>query len=47
MLALMARDKKVKEGQIRLILLNEIGKATITADFKPSLLDQTLAAALN
>ncbi len=46
MLALMARDKKVKEGQIRLILLKDIGKATITADFKPSLLDQTLAAAL-
>ena len=46
MLALMARDKKVKDGQIRLILLNDIGKATITAEFEPALLDQTLAAAL-
>lgn len=43
MLALMARDKKVMSGQLRLVLLEKLGVATVTADFSMSKLKQTLA----
>jgi 3-dehydroquinate synthase len=39
---LMARDKKVASGRLRLVLLRAIGEATMTADFDPAALDQTL-----
>jgi len=41
---LMAVDKKVQGGQVRLVLLQGIGRATVTADVSPALLDQTLRA---
>lgn len=41
-LDLMQHDKKVKSGQIRLILLKELGDAFITADYDASLLKQVL-----
>lgn len=44
-LDLMGLDKKVADGKIRLILLKAIGKAVFTADYPPSLLRDTLAAA--
>lgn len=40
---LMARDKKVASGRVRLVLLRKLGEATMTADFDPAALDQTLA----
>lgn len=42
MLDLMAVDKKVEEGQLRLVLLRAIGDAVVTADFKQNALMQTL-----
>jgi 3-dehydroquinate synthase len=42
--ALMAVDKKVQAGQLRLVLLKGIGNAVITAAAPVALLDQTLAA---
>jgi len=39
---LMAVDKKVQDGQIRLVLLKAIGEALVTDDFDAALLDQTL-----
>lgn len=42
MLDLMAVDKKVEEGQLRLVLLRAIGEAVVTADFKADALRQTL-----
>ena len=42
---LMAVDKKVIEGQLRLVLLRRIGEAVVTADFPPKLLDATLEEA--
>jgi 3-dehydroquinate synthetase len=33
MLELMSMDKKVKGGQVRLVLLDAIGRATVTADY--------------
>ncbi len=42
---LMAVDKKVQAGRLRLVLMTEIGKALVTADFDPEKLDQTLAGA--
>lgn len=42
--ALMSVDKKVIDGSIRLVLLREIGKATVTSDFPVEMLDQTLEA---
>jgi len=39
---LMAVDKKVLDGQIRLVLLKAIGGAVVTDDFDSTLLDQTL-----
>jgi len=46
MKALMSRDKKVQDGQIRLILLHAIGQAATCAEFDPQLLDQTLQQGL-
>ena len=44
---LMVRDKKVLDGQLRLVLLNSIGHAVVRADFKVSLLEQVLSEACN
>jgi len=41
--ALMAQDKKVAGGRIRLVLLRALGEAVVTADFDPEALDRTLA----
>jgi 3-dehydroquinate synthase len=43
-LELMAVDKKVEAGQIRLVLLKELGEAVLTADYDAALLQQTLDA---
>jgi 3-dehydroquinate synthase len=43
-LQLMGLDKKVVDGKIRLILLQDIGKAVITADYLPATLHATLDA---
>ena len=42
-LGLMGHDKKVKHGQIRLILLKSLGKAVITSDFDTQLLAEVLS----
>ena len=42
-LGLMGHDKKVKHGQIRLILLKSLGKAVITSDFDTQLLTEVLS----
>ncbi len=39
---LMAVDKKVLDGQLRLVLLRRIGSAVVTADFDPAALRATL-----
>lgn len=44
-LQLMAVDKKVMDGGLRLVLLKGIGKAVVTGDFDPALLSQTLVGA--
>jgi len=44
-LDLMAVDKKVMDGGLRLVLLREIGTAVVTADFSKDLLTATLAGA--
>ena len=41
-LSLMAVDKKVLDGQLRLVLLKSIGEAIVTADFNHDLLNDTL-----
>ena len=41
---LMAVDKKVEAGKIRLVLLKKLGEAVVTDDFDPQLLQQTLTA---
>ncbi|MDX2421126.1 MAG: 3-dehydroquinate synthase [Amphritea sp.] len=41
-MTLMAVDKKVIDGQLRLILLRELGSAVVTDQFDPQLLQQTL-----
>lgn len=41
---LMSVDKKVTDGQLRLVLLRDIGESVITADFDPEALKQTLYA---
>lgn len=41
-MSLMAVDKKVIDGQLRLILLSELGKAVVTDQFDPQVLQQTL-----
>ena len=42
-LNLMVRDKKVLDGQLRLVLLDSIGSATVSADFDSKWLQQVLA----
>ncbi len=42
---LMAIDKKVVDGSLRLVLLKGIGNATVTADFESGLLGETLRSA--
>lgn len=42
---LMAVDKKVQDGRLRLVLMQGIGHSLVTGDFDPSKLDETLAAA--
>ena len=42
-LNLMGHDKKVKHGQIRLILLKSLGKAVLTNDFDTKLLSEVLS----
>lgn len=44
-LQLMAVDKKVLDGQLRLVLLRGIGQAVISAEFDPAILRQALDAA--
>lgn len=41
---LMAVDKKVEEGQLRLVLLDAIGSARVTAQFDPQVLRASIAA---
>ena len=41
--ALMAVDKKVQAGRLRLVLLEAIGRAVVTGDFDPDALAATLA----
>ncbi|WP_026287020.1 3-dehydroquinate synthase [Gilvimarinus chinensis] len=41
-LELMAVDKKAMDGGLRLVLLEELGRAIVTADFDAQLLEQTL-----
>jgi 3-dehydroquinate synthase len=44
MLELMAVDKKVMGGKLRLVLLEAIGKADLTGDFDAAALEETLEA---
>ncbi len=44
LLELMAVDKKVQRGRLRLVLLRAIGAAVVTADFDPAALRAELAA---
>ena len=44
-LDLMGHDKKVKAGQLRLVLMRRIGEALVTADFDRAALDATLRSA--
>lgn len=39
---LMAVDKKVLDGRLRLVLLQHLGEAVVTSDVDPALLDMTL-----
>jgi len=41
-LELMRMDKKVASGRIRLVLLEAIGRATLTGDYPPAVLDSLL-----
>lgn len=41
-LALMALDKKVKDGRIRLVLLRALGDAVVTSDYDPVVLNRVL-----
>ena len=43
-LELMAVDKKVVDGGLRLVLLKAIGDAVLTSDFDAGKLRETLAA---
>ena len=43
-LDLMAHDKKVKAGRLRLVLLRALGQAQVTAEFDEGALRETLAA---
>ncbi len=44
-LEFMAVDKKVIAGKLRLVLLEKIGKALITSDFSPKVLERVIDAA--
>ena len=44
-LELMAVDKKVMDGQLRLVLMRDIGQSVISDEFDPQALKQTLYAA--
>ncbi len=44
-LQLMAVDKKVLDGQLRLVLLKAIGEAIVTSDFPLNELKACIAAA--
>ena len=41
----MARDKKNRDGKLRLVLLKSLGRAVVSSDYDPDSLDQTLAQA--
>jgi 3-dehydroquinate synthase len=43
-LTLLARDKKVERGHLRLVLLRELGRAVVTADFDQQVLESVLSA---
>ncbi len=45
MLDLMRVDKKTRDGRVRLVLLERLGAAHVTADYPPGALDATLARA--
>jgi len=45
-LELMAVDKKVQRGRLRLVLLKGIGEALLTADVEPALLQETIDQAV-
>ena len=42
-LELMQMDKKVLAGSLRLVLLEKMGRAIVTADYSQAALDATLA----
>jgi 3-dehydroquinate synthase len=44
-LDLMAHDKKVQDGRVRLVLLRSLGQAYVTADYPPGELREVLAGA--
>ena len=43
---LMAVDKKVQDGKLRLVLLRAIGETVVTSDFSDQALDATLKHAV-
>ncbi len=45
-LELMALDKKVLAGRVRLVLLKEVGAAVVTADYDPAVLQSVLQQAV-
>lgn len=45
-IGLMSVDKKVLDGQLRLVLIKQIGQSIVTADFAPDALRKTLVDAL-
>ena len=45
MLAAMGMDKKVKEKQLRFVLLEKLGHAYITSDYDAELLDSIVGTA--
>ncbi len=46
-LGYMARDKKVKDGTIRLVLLDSVGHAVVSSDYGQGALKDTLSAAVS
>ena len=42
----MAVDKKVTDGQLRLVLMQSLGDAVVSSDFDPQLLQQTLQVSM-
>jgi len=42
---LIALDKKSASGQVRFVLLDAIGRASLRGDVEPRLVDETIAAA--